>query len=154
MENFKDICKEFGGETLDLFDNNELFVEALIHKCKEQNDEIERLREELRKYKKLVKKIAYDVANFIDENVVTKDDYNEQLKDERWKKLRYDVFSRYGKECVLCGKKTKLQVHHLKYIKGRKAWEYDVSDLIPLCKDCHEKVHKDKNHHFYPKFLG
>lgn len=34
-----------------------------------------------------------------------------------------------------------LQVHHLKYVVNKKSWEYDDSDLITLCKECHEKRH-------------
>lgn len=35
-----------------------------------------------------------------------------------------------------------LQVHHKKYIEGKHAWEYDDSDLVTLCKDCHNVVHR------------
>jgi 5-methylcytosine-specific restriction endonuclease McrA len=34
-----------------------------------------------------------------------------------------------------------LQVHHLKYYNGRSIWDYDESDLITLCKSCHQKLH-------------
>lgn len=35
-------------------------------------------------------------------------------------------------------------VHHLKYIVGRKPWEYEDNVLITLCISCHEKRHKNK----------
>lgn len=35
-----------------------------------------------------------------------------------------------------------LQVHHRRYIVGKKAWEYEDGDLVTLCQECHSKVHK------------
>lgn len=34
-----------------------------------------------------------------------------------------------------------LQVHHLRYIEGKLAWEYNDDDLITLCKECHMLIH-------------
>jgi 5-methylcytosine-specific restriction endonuclease McrA len=34
-----------------------------------------------------------------------------------------------------------LQVHHKRYIEGRPLWDYDNSDLITLCKQCHTILH-------------
>jgi len=34
-----------------------------------------------------------------------------------------------------------LNVHHKKYIEGRKIWEYNDSDLITLCSECHTNEH-------------
>ena len=34
-----------------------------------------------------------------------------------------------------------LQIHHKRYIQGRKIWEYDAVDLVTLCKQCHTKLH-------------
>ena len=36
-----------------------------------------------------------------------------------------------------------LNVHHKKYIQGAAPCEYDTSDLITLCEDCHAKYHRD-----------
>ena len=35
-----------------------------------------------------------------------------------------------------------LQVHHKRYIDNRDVWDYDDSDLVTLCKDCHTLVHE------------
>ena len=35
-----------------------------------------------------------------------------------------------------------LQVHHKRYYTGMLAWEYDDSDLVTLCQECHSKIHK------------
>jgi 5-methylcytosine-specific restriction endonuclease McrA len=34
-----------------------------------------------------------------------------------------------------------LQIHHKKYIQGKKLWEYESDDLITLCNKCHNEVH-------------
>lgn len=35
-----------------------------------------------------------------------------------------------------------LNVHHKRYILQKKAWEYNDDDLVTLCNECHEKIHK------------
>lgn len=35
-----------------------------------------------------------------------------------------------------------LNIHHKKYIKGRKPWEYDADSLVTLCEDCHHNIHE------------
>lgn len=67
--------------------------------------------------------------------------YSNQLKDKRWKKLANKIRKRDNYTCQLCGSHEHLQVHHKKYIKDRLAWEYDESNLITLCSECHKKVH-------------
>lgn len=70
--------------------------------------------------------------------------YYEQLKTKKWKDFRKLVFASRGKVCEMCGAKTNLQVHHPKYVFGRKAWEYPISEVVVLCRNCHEKVHNIK----------
>ena len=35
-----------------------------------------------------------------------------------------------------------LNIHHKKYIKGRKPWEYEADSLVTLCEDCHHDIHE------------
>ena len=35
-----------------------------------------------------------------------------------------------------------LNIHHNKYITGRKPWEYDAVSLVFLCEDCHHDIHE------------
>ena len=65
--------------------------------------------------------------------------YSEKLRDPRWQKMRLEIMERDKFTCCHCGdsKKT-LNVHHLAYAKGAAPWEYDPSNLITLCEDCHE----------------
>lgn len=37
-----------------------------------------------------------------------------------------------------------MQVHHKKYINGRQAWNYQNSDLLTICKNCHVLIHKSE----------
>lgn len=80
--------------------------------------------------------------------------HDKELKSPEWKKKRREVFDRYGEQCAECGRTEKLQVHHLCYRKGHHLWEYDVSELIPLCGKCHRKISKDKNHIWHEKYIN
>ena len=63
-----------------------------------------------------------------------KERYNQQLDDNRWKLKAENIRIRDKHECRLCGaKKTQLDVHHIRYIPGREAWDYDDGDLVTLC---------------------
>jgi hypothetical protein len=65
------------------------------------------------------------------------------LKDPRWQKKRLEILQRDGFKCVNCEAKEKtLHVHHLRYLKGKKPWEYDGGDLQTLCVDCHAEETK------------
>lgn len=81
-----------------------------------------------------------------------KDEYQEELKDKRWKELSFRVLRRDGFRCAICHSKYNLNVHHLEYTKGLKAWEYPTSVLITLCNECHQKAHSNKNNELYPKY--
>lgn len=72
--------------------------------------------------------------------------YAEMLKDPRWQKRKTEILTRDNFTCQLCGDTEKsLHVHHLRYIKGNKPWEYEDEDLITLCGDCHNKTHEEIN---------
>lgn len=72
--------------------------------------------------------------------------YAEMLKDPRWQKRKTEILNRDKFTCQLCGDTTNtLHVHHLKYLKGHKPWEYNGEDLITLCEECHNKTHEEIN---------
>lgn len=67
-----------------------------------------------------------------------KKNYLDLLKNPKWQKKRLKIFQRDNFRCKLCNDdKTTLNVHHKKYIKNHKPWEYNEDDLITLCDDCH-----------------
>lgn len=42
-------------------------------------------------------------------------------------------------KCRHCGIATEtLNVHHTRYVKGAEPWEYELWQLITLCRVCHE----------------
>jgi 5-methylcytosine-specific restriction endonuclease McrA len=69
--------------------------------------------------------------------------YEDQLKTEEWKMFRLYVIIVKGFKCELCNDKNfkHFQVHHKRYIKDLFAWQYDLEDLMVLCRYHHEKVH-------------
>jgi len=61
-----------------------------------------------------------------------------------WKDFSKGVIDLDGNKCTHCGKsgnETILQVHHKKYIKGCKPWEYATKDCETVCKGCHASIH-------------
>ena len=67
--------------------------------------------------------------------------YKEQLNDLRWLKKREQVFKLKGRKCSVCGATHNLQIHHLRYLNGKYAWEYKMKDLVVLCDSCHKHKH-------------
>lgn len=72
--------------------------------------------------------------------------WKDQYKHPLWQKKRLDVMQANDFACQLCGDKTEtLNVHHKTYIKGRKIWDYEVSQLECLCETCHATTHQCKD---------
>lgn len=69
----------------------------------------------------------------------------EAYKRPEWQKKRLEVMKAAGFSCQECDNKEKtLNVHHKFYVKGRKPWQYDNSELQCLCETCHERFHELK----------
>jgi len=68
--------------------------------------------------------------------------YSEQYKDPRWQKKRLEIMQRDEFKCRSCGdKNSTLNVHHaVPYKKDKFIWEYENSDLLTLCEDCHTQI--------------
>ena len=142
-----------------------VFYKSLTAKNEEKDKRIEELEKENKSLKAKLEYLfnAFEKIKGIDEIqklVVEKKDasevkkrHNKEIASKEWKKKREEVFERYGKQCVECGRTDNIQVHHLVYRKGHHLWEYNTSELIPLCKKCHLKIHEDKNHKFHEKYL-
>jgi len=72
--------------------------------------------------------------------------YSELLLDPRWQRKRLEILGRDNFSCTSCGANDKtLHVHHKKYKKGSRPWEYESSELHTLCKDCHANNHALKD---------
>ncbi len=73
--------------------------------------------------------------------------FKKQYESPKWQKKRLEVLELSNYTCEECGdKETQLHVHHVRYIKGRKVWEYHTDALQCLCKNCHQKRHDTKEH--------
>ena len=69
--------------------------------------------------------------------------YKEQLNSNEWKILSKRIKEKNNWECENCQcSERQLHVHHIKYIQGRKAWEYNDNLLMCLCDDCHSFMHE------------
>jgi hypothetical protein len=69
--------------------------------------------------------------------------YKEQLAHPKWQRKRLETLEAANWACETCGTTDKtLHVHHKKYVKGRKAWEYERNELAALCEDCHDGEHR------------
>lgn len=55
-----------------------------------------------------------------------------------WKRVRAGVLARDGYRCVYCGRRDKLQAHHLDPISESdpSTW-YDASRIVTACAHCH-----------------
>jgi hypothetical protein len=65
-------------------------------------------------------------------------------KSPEWVKFTDEIKKRDNYKCLKCGKDSNnatLQVHHEKYILGKKPWEYDYSYCLTVCKGCHSQIH-------------
>lgn len=71
--------------------------------------------------------------------------YKEQLADSRWLRKKNEILERDNYTCQKCGAKSHLNVHHLNYEKEKLAWEYPKEQLITLCYNCHEDLHRKQN---------
>ena len=76
---------------------------------------------------------------------MTKEEYSNQLKDIRWFKKRNKILAHDKFKCANCDSTEHLEVHHLYYIEGKKAWQYPNDALITWCSECHEEWH-DTHH--------
>lgn len=72
---------------------------------------------------------------------------DDMLKTQRWQNLRAEIVRRDKGCCVLCFKKgcityKGLQVHHIVKRTMDKSLAFEPSNLVTVCRDCHEIVEK------------
>lgn len=73
-------------------------------------------------------------------------DAEKHIKSAMWRKVRQQILLR-DKCCVLCFKKgvfehRQLQVHHIVKRTDDISLAYEPSNLVTLCRVCHEEVEK------------
>jgi Leucine-rich repeat (LRR) protein len=73
---------------------------------------------------------------------MSKQEKHKYLNSAKWQNIRRFIIER-DKNCVYCGDKTNLHVHHIHYLRlGRE----NLSDLVVLCNKCHFKLHEEKGY--------
>jgi hypothetical protein len=68
-----------------------------------------------------------------------KEKYQAYLCSSEWWAIRNKVTDRCGGTCEKCKIRKVENVHHLTYIRK---YQEQLSDLIGLCKKCHDDIHK------------
>lgn len=71
--------------------------------------------------------------------------YLQDLLNPKWQKKRLRIFERDKWTCQICSNKKKtLAIHHKKYIKGKKPWEYPSKLLTTVCQPCHDFIYNEE----------
>ncbi|MFL0196992.1 HNH endonuclease [Clostridium sp. WILCCON 0269] len=65
-----------------------------------------------------------------------------------WKHLRIDILKEQNDECQICKSKglvnEAVTVHHIKHLKKYPQLALTKSNLIAVCKQCHNDLHPEK----------
>jgi len=61
--------------------------------------------------------------------------------NENWIIKRKEIYKRDNYRCVACGKRCKLNAHHLLYDASLEIWEVPDYFIVSLCDDCHKREH-------------
>lgn len=70
-------------------------------------------------------------------------DWSKDYAHPKWQQKRLEALNAAGYKCQACGAtEEQLHVHHIRYHKGAKVWEYDVEELAVLCEHCHTEIHR------------
>jgi len=68
--------------------------------------------------------------------------YQEYLLTPVWNELKKAALARADYRCQVCNSDNSLNIHHRKY--PRVLGKEPVSDLVVLCRNCHELFHSKK----------
>lgn len=70
-------------------------------------------------------------------------EYKYYLTTAVWNEKRNARLKIDGYRCQMCGSRNRLEVHHITY--RNKEHENVWKDLVTLCDECHDRVHKMMN---------
>ncbi|MBR6983013.1 MAG: HNH endonuclease [Ruminococcus sp.] len=77
--------------------------------------------------------------------LIQEDRLEEFYKDWYWRMLALRIIKEEHGECRMCKDAHKLKkatlVHHIQYLRDHPELAYERSNLMPLCHDCHERIH-------------
>ena len=95
-----------------------------------KNVEIPLLNQQLREF-------YYDIGDSEFNTTI----YNDYIKSDEWFRKREEIFKLKGRKCYICNTSNNLDIHHLSYEFLGYEEENDFKDVIPLCRNCHKKLH-------------
>ena len=72
--------------------------------------------------------------------------YDAYLKSDHWKEFKESYFAKHKKVCYCCGVPAR-DLHHTSYANLGKEKH---SEVKPLCRECHDKVHTIIREHKVP----
>ena len=83
---------------------------------------------------------------------VTRDEYVEYIKGEKFKELKMERLKLDEYKCQICFKKVDEKTSHCHHITYLRVLNEKISDLSTLCPCCHKKLHEfhGKNKGHYP----
>ena len=143
---------------------NSLHVEIAdndgFHICEENGNKIYVYYSEITQLEQMLRKVKYDRKNMLSqhspsskEKLINESElyktcgdiksfpsYAKYIRSDEWEFKRKQRIKKDGGKCKNCGRKFDLEVHHKNY---NTLGNEDLSDLITLCKECHDKTTKN-----------
>ncbi len=58
------------------------------------------------------------------------------LKSNEWKNIRQEVFKKYGRQCLKCGSRSRVEVDHIVPVYDNPWLRLNFDNLQPLCHSC------------------
>ena len=78
--------------------------------------------------------------------LIADDRLDQFYKEWYWRTLALRIIREHRKECQMCKAEHKLTratlAHHVKHLRDYPELAYEPSNLMPLCHDCHERIHE------------
>lgn len=71
---------------------------------------------------------------------------SEFYNSKQWRRLSHRIIRDAHYECQMCKAEHRLAratlAHHVLYLREHPELAYEPSNLMALCHDCHERIHK------------
>ena len=68
---------------------------------------------------------------------MSKKKYQDYLQSAEWREKRRMILDYWDNRCVVCNSDYKVELHHRTY---KRTGEEKLTDLVPLCKQCHMHI--------------
>lgn len=79
------------------------------------------------------------------QRAVKKDKFDKFYNSPQWINMRNYILSKNNYTCAKCEGEADT-VHHIKHLREPGGWELRLNEknLMPICKSCHNKEHREK----------